>query len=366
MTNSFRGRPAGFLHPGCCLRRLVVVAVMGALAMMPPGSHPEWNADEIPLPATKEALRYAIGGDARDYFLYRAEPMGYQLEMIRRFAGAHNARYRIEVAPQVDSRQQKLADGAADVIVCSRDDYFTQVYGRHPVAAFALPDSSVWVVDARNREMIRLLSRWATHLHSGRNALPPASAGRRKASGDALSPCQSLSPYDELIRKYARQIQWDWRLLAALICQESRFRPDAVSPRGACGLMQVMPATAAGFDIPDFTEPEDNIRAGVRLLSFLHDAPALAAADEHNHIKFILAAYNAGVNRIGECRAFAQSQQKDPNRWDDVAEAIPLMRHEWHYTGEHIPSGRFNGSETLHFVRNVWDRYEQYRNLVAE
>ena len=356
MTNNSRRPPAGVL------RRLVAVALTATLAMAPPDSHPEWNADEIPPPATKEALRYAIGADPRDYFLSRAEPGGYQLEMIRRFAGVHNARYRIAVTPQADSRRQQLADGAADIIACSRDDYLTQVYGRHPVAAFSLPDSSVWVVDARNREMIRLLSRWATHLHS----LPPQPEYRRQASGDALSPCRRLSPYDDLIRKYAGQIRWDWRLLAALICQESRFRPDVVSPRGACGLMQVMPATAAGLDLPDFTEPEDNIRAGVRLLAFLRDAPALAAADEQNHIKFILAAYNAGLNRIGECRAFARSQQKDPNRWDDVAAAIPLMRHEWHYTREPFPSGRFNGSETLHFVRNVWERYEQYRNLVAE
>ncbi|MDR0728977.1 MAG: transglycosylase SLT domain-containing protein [Prevotellaceae bacterium] len=352
-------------HNRRCLLWLVAFLCGAALALTPPETRVEWYIDEIPQRTVKDILRYAISGNPRDYFLYRAEPMGYQLEMIRRFADAHNCRYRIDIVPTADERRQQLADGVVDVMVCSRADYFSQGHDRYPTAAFALPDSSVWVVDARHREMIRLLSRWATHVHSTRQSLSPS--GRiRQPSGDASSPCPTLSPYDDLIRKYARQLQWDWRLLAALICQESRFRPDIVSPRGAYGLMQVMPATAAGLNISDFTEPEDNIRTGVCLLAFLHNDPSLSDTDEQNHLKFTLAAYNAGLNRIGECRTFARSQQKDPNRWDEVAAAIPLMRYELHYTGEYIPSGRFNGVETLNFVQKVWERYEHYRNLVAE
>ncbi|MDR2361671.1 MAG: transglycosylase SLT domain-containing protein [Prevotellaceae bacterium] len=352
-------------HDRRCLLWLIAFLYMGALAMTPPETRVEWYINEIPLRTTKDTLRYAISGNSRDYFLYRTEPMGYQLEMIRHFAGAYDCRYHIDIVPAADERRQQLTDGAVDIMVCSRADYFSQVHGCYPTAAFVLPDSSVWVVDAHNREMIGLLSRWTTHVHSVCQSLSPPRY-IWQPSGDALSPCRALSPYDDLIRKYARQLRWDWRLLAALICQESHFRPDIVSPRGAYGLMQVMPATAAGFDIPDFTEPEDNIRTGVRLLAFLHNDPSLSAADEQNRLKFILAAYNAGLHRIGECRTFAQSQQKDPNRWDEVAAAIPLMRHKLHYTGEHIPSGRFNGVETLNFVQNVWERYEHYRNLVAE
>ncbi|MDR1680255.1 MAG: transglycosylase SLT domain-containing protein [Prevotellaceae bacterium] len=348
------------------LRWLAALLLAGALAMTPPRTRAEWPADEMPQLSAGDTLRYAIGLNPRDYFLFRAEPAGYQLEMIRHFAGIHGCRYRLGIVPECGERWQQLADGNADIIICSRADYLTQAHGRDPAVAVALPDSSMWVIDARNRALASLLNRWAAYIHSNRHRMPAPSGDSRQASGNAAVPCRTLSPYDGLIREYARQIHWDWRLLAALICQESRFRPDIVSPRGACGLMQVMPATAAGFDIVDFTEPEDNIRAGVRLLAFLHGDPALAGADEYNHLQFVLAAYNAGINRIGECRAFAQSQQKDPTRWDEVAGAIPLMRHALHYAGEHIPSGRFNGAETLHFVRNVWERYEHYRNLVAE
>jgi membrane-bound lytic murein transglycosylase F len=58
-----------------------------------------------------------------------------------------------------------------------------------------------------------------------------------------------ISPYDDLIRKYSEEIGWDWRLLASMIYQESRFLPDAQSWAGADGLMQLMPNTARRFGV---------------------------------------------------------------------------------------------------------------------
>ena len=58
-----------------------------------------------------------------------------------------------------------------------------------------------------------------------------------------------ISRYDEIIKKKAERIGWDWRLLASMIYQESRFNPEAVSWAGAFGLMQLMPGTAENYGI---------------------------------------------------------------------------------------------------------------------
>jgi membrane-bound lytic murein transglycosylase F len=130
--------------------------------------------------------------------------------------------------------------------------------------------------------------------------------------------------------------------------------------------MQVMPSTAENFNIDRFDEPENNIAAGICLLQYLKKYSQFDDVDDTNRLKFVLASYNAGLSRINDCRAFAESQGRNPNDWDEVAAVIPLMRHEIHYNGENVQLGRFNGSETLRYVRDVWERYENYRNLVAE
>jgi len=83
-------------------------------------------------------------------------------------------------------------------------------------------------------------------------------------------PVLSISPYDRLVKKYARQYGFDWLLISAQIYAESSFRADAVSPVGARGLMQVMPSTARDSDIdPDtLCTPEVGISFGCYYVRF--------------------------------------------------------------------------------------------------
>lgn len=78
-----------------------------------------------------------------------------------------------------------------------------------------------------------------------------------------------ISKYDDLIKKYAKKINWDWRLLAAQVYQESKFDPGAKSWAGAKGLMQVMPATAESLGIKDISDPGESIR-GVRIIWIIY------------------------------------------------------------------------------------------------
>jgi soluble lytic murein transglycosylase len=93
------------------------------------------------------------------------------------------------------------------------------------------------------------------------------------------------------INWYAKKYRLDPALLRAVIKAESDFRPDAVSHKGAVGLMQLMPKTAASLRVADPLDPIQNIRAGARQLRRLLNR-------YHGDLLLALAAYNAGVHRV--------------------------------------------------------------------
>ena len=97
--------------------------------------------------------------------------------------------------------------------------------------------------------------------------------------------------YDQLILKYSRKHQVVFALIKAIIRAESGFDPQAVSRKGAKGLMQLMPETAQRMKVTDAFNPRDNIDGGVRYFKYL-----LNLFDDD--IKLSLAAYNAGENCV--------------------------------------------------------------------
>jgi len=102
--------------------------------------------------------------------------------------------------------------------------------------------------------------------------------GRRKA-------------YDQIIREVARRHQVDAALVKAVIRAESDFVPHAVSPKGALGLMQLMPATARMHNVWRTLDPRQNVEGGVEHLRYLLDRYA-------GDLRLALAAYNAGEKAV--------------------------------------------------------------------
>ena len=129
---------------------------------------------------------------------------------------------------------------------------------------------------------------------------------RRAPSRDAISEStlgwlarqrDRRSEYDPIIEGYAARYGVDPVLVRAVILVESNFDPATVSHKGACGLMQLMPATARRFDVDvqKIHDPDQNIRGGVAYLAFLLDLHA-------NDLPRVLASYNAGENAVARYR----------------------------------------------------------------
>ena len=135
----------------------------------------------------------------------------------------------------------------------------------------------------------------------------------------AKSEIKRLETLAGLFQKYAAMYGFDWLKIAALAYQESRLDQGAKSPRGAVGIMQVLPSTAAGpvVNIPNVGTAENNIHAGTKYLAHLRDSyfndPAIAPEDR---LDFTFAAYNAGPARINSLRRRAAKEGLDPNRWN--------------------------------------------------
>lgn len=175
-----------------------------------------------------------------------------------------------------------------------------------------------------------------------------------------------ISEYDSLIRIYGEKINWDWRLLASLIYQESRFKPNLTSWAGARGLMQLMPVTAKKFGCTNLFEPEQNISAGTKFLVWL-DEYFTEIKDPNERVKFILASYNCGFGHIVDARSLAEKYGKDPNIWFDNAEYFLKQKsNPKYFRDEVVKYGYCRGEETYNFVHQIVDRYQHYKNIIEE
>ncbi|MBC76686.1 MAG: lytic transglycosylase F [Halobacteriovoraceae bacterium] len=140
-----------------------------------------------------------------------------------------------------------------------------------------------------------------------------------------------ISPYDNLLKKYGKKYDWDWKLLASLAFQESRFNASIVNRWGAIGLFQIKQATANEpyvniKRIRGKSNVENNVHAGVKYLSWLRDT-FFKDLPRQKQIRLALAAYNAGPGRLKKARRLAKKMGLNPNIWfRNVELALVKMR----------------------------------------
>ena len=172
----------------------------------------------------------------------------------------------------------------------------------------------------------------------------------------------AISLYDDIFRKYSAEIGWDWRLLAALVWQESRFIPDIRSRKGAYGLMQLMPATLSYFGADTTATPDQQIAAGVAYIKYLDKIFVQYIADRDERIKFVLASYNSGPGHILDARRLAEKYGKDAGVWDNSVDSFLLNKSDpAFYNDPDVRYGKFYGKETFTFVTQIMEQWKYYK-----
>jgi len=148
----------------------------------------------------------------------------------------------------------------------------------------------------------------------------------------------------------ARDTGFSWRVLAALGYQESRWRPAAVSPRGAQGVMMLMPRTAQKMGVSNVFSPDENILGGARYLAYMKERIPQRIRDP-DRTWMAMAAYNIGIGHLEDARIITQMRKKNPDRWSEVRVNLPrLSDPHWH---SRVKRGYANGNETVQFVERV-------------
>ena len=167
-----------------------------------------------------------------------------------------------------------------------------------------------------------------------------------------------LPRYREMIEQVADDYDMDWRLLAAISYAESAWDPAAVSPTGVRGMMMLTNVTAQAMGIANRENALQSLRGGARYLRVLkQEIPD--HVEEPDRTWFTLAAYNIGNGHLEDARKIAQKLGKDPDKWTDVKESLPLLaKRQWYEKAKH---GYVQGREPVRYVQAI--RY--YYNLLT-
>lgn len=169
-----------------------------------------------------------------------------------------------------------------------------------------------------------------------------------------------ISRFDQAIQKVAGEYNWDWRLLAALVYQESKFKTGEISWAGAYGLMQFMPGTGPSYGVYPDSPPDVQIRGGMKKLNKNYGDWHMIS-DSIQRIKFTLATYNAGLGHIKDAQFLAEKYGDDPNLWDNHVEKYVLRLSKPKYYRERgVRNGYLRGNETYNYVREIFSRFAEY------
>ena len=281
-----------------------------------------------------------------------------------------------EVQSNSEELIQLVADGKLDFAVCDENvslvnsTYYPDIDVGTPVSPL---QGITWGIrKTHSGQLLRELNKWIgkfrkTHTYA---LLFHKYYENSRSSTIVKSDYYSIStgkvsPYDALIKIYSDSISWDWRLLASLICQESRFEPFVKSWAGAYGLMQVMPETGKKFGINIASSPGNNIKAGTLYIEWLENIFEPRIPDKNERYRFVLAAYNAGPGHILDAMKLAEKHGKDPTIWEGNVSVWLLKKSEpKYYNDKVVKNGYFRGTESIAFVNEILERYEHYKNII--
>ena len=273
-----------------------------------------------------------------------------------------------ETAPSVADPIEDVDSGQADYAITDEREFsFAHHLYPNVLVGFALPEKRPvqWMV---RHGAPGLLASVNTFFHelaaSGRlpQLVQESSGDTRPFAYEESREFQGhvtdrLPNYRAWFEEAGAQSGIDWRLLAAVGYQESKWDPRAASDEGAVGVMMLTADTAQAMGIKDRTNPEQSIAAGARYLAQVREMIPERIA-EPDRTWLTIAAYNVGFGHLEDARIIAQSRGKNPDSWADVREELPLLAQERWY--DRAKRGYARGWEPVQFV----DRIQRYLRLL--
>jgi membrane-bound lytic murein transglycosylase F len=271
-----------------------------------------------------------------------------------------------------------VAEGKIDYTVADEDvarlnaAYFANIDVSTPVS---FSQKIAWAVRKNAPELLNAVNDWITRMRSETDYyviynkyFKNRTNMRQLASSNYASINGSdISPYDELLKKEASRLGWDWRLLASVVYQESRFDPQAKAWTGAQGLMQLMPETAEVFGAENPLNPAQSIAAGVNYLQWLDKYWADEVPDAEERLKFVLASYNVGQGHVRDAIRLARKYGRNPQLWDEHVEYyLEQKANPEVYKDEAARLGYCRGSEPVKYVKSILRRSKRYQQLFPE
>ena len=255
-----------------------------------------------------------------------------------------------------------VSTGDADYAIVDHSEFaFAQHLYPDVAVAFALPDPRPmqWLVrrsaldlrDAASRFIAAardsgLLDRIARAADAEAGDFFDYQAARRFQDDIGVRLPQLRAPFEQA----ASANGLDWRLLAAVGYQESRWEDAAASADGAAGIMMLTPETAKAMGVTDRGNTAQNIRGGAAYLAqVLQMIPPRIREPDRTWLA--LAAYNVGFGHLEDARILAQTQGKDPDSWADVSRYLPWLAQERWYSSAR--RGYARGWEPVRFVEQV-------------
>ena len=164
-----------------------------------------------------------------------------------------------------------------------------------------------------------------------------------------------LPKYDESFKNESEKHGIDWRLMASMGYQESHWRAYATSPTGVRGLMMLTRVTAKEMGIKNRLDPAASIKGGTRYFAKIKGRIAERIA-EPDRTWFALAAYNVGYGHLEDARILTEKGGKDPDKWLDVKEFLPLLQKKKYY--KQTRYGYARGNEPVIYVQNIRRYYD--------
>ncbi|MBI9066438.1 MAG: transporter substrate-binding domain-containing protein [Salinivirgaceae bacterium] len=268
-----------------------------------------------------------------------------------------------------------VAEGKIDYTVTDEDvalvnqTYFPNI---DVYTAISFPQKQAWAINKNSPKLLAEVNNWLKTMKGSAlhaviyNKYFRNMKAKERSESDYLSLTGGkISSYDNYIKKYSKQIDWDWRLLASLIYQESRFNTKIRSWAGAFGIMQLMPQTAQRFGANKKSSVETQIKAGTKFIKWIDKQLNDEITDKEERQKFILASYNVGLGHVLDARRLAEANGKDPNIWTDNVDFFLLNKsNPKYYNSDLVKYGYCRGEETFNYVKEVVRRYEMYKGVI--